>query len=66
MRLDRGGKQPEARAQVEGPQVEFICIKGLKVPPEVKHLYDYIMYSTNNERKALPGNLGFCSSKPIM
>jgi hypothetical protein len=65
MRLNRGG-QPEARAQVEGPQVEFICIKGLIIPTEVKQLYDYIMYRTFNERKALSGNLGFCSSKPII
>jgi hypothetical protein len=31
MRLNRGG-QPEDRAQVEGPQVICICIKGLKSP----------------------------------
>jgi hypothetical protein len=30
MRQNRGG-QPEARAQVETPQVKFICIKGLKI-----------------------------------
>jgi hypothetical protein len=27
MRLNRGG-QPEARAQVEGYQVKYLCIKG--------------------------------------
>jgi hypothetical protein len=32
MRLNRGG-QPEAKAQVEGPQVKNICINGLKTPP---------------------------------
>jgi hypothetical protein len=53
----------QARAQVEGPQVKYICIKGLKVRPEVKQLYDYIMYRTFNERKALSGNLRFRSSK---
>jgi hypothetical protein len=26
--------QPEARAQVEGPQVKCICIKGLKISPQ--------------------------------
>jgi hypothetical protein len=35
MKLNRGG-QPEARAQVEGPQVKYI--KGLKIPPQNKHL----------------------------
>ncbi len=33
MRLNRGG-QPDARAQVEGPQVKYIFIKGLKIPPQ--------------------------------
>jgi hypothetical protein len=27
--------QAEARAQVEGPQVNYICIKGLIIPPQV-------------------------------
>jgi hypothetical protein len=59
-------KPKQARAQVEGPQVEFIWLKGLIIPPEVKQLYGYIMYRTFNERKVLSGNLGFCSSKPII
>jgi hypothetical protein len=33
MRLKRGG-QPEASAQVEGPQVKFICRKGLRISPQ--------------------------------
>ena len=28
------GKQPEDKAQVEGPQVNYICIKGQKIPPQ--------------------------------
>ncbi len=32
MRLNKGG-QPEARAQVERPQVKCICTKVLKLPP---------------------------------
>jgi hypothetical protein len=32
MRLKRGG-QPEIKAQVEGPQVKYICINGLKTTP---------------------------------
>ncbi len=32
MRLNRGG-QPEARAQVKGPQVKYICMRGVKIPP---------------------------------
>ncbi len=34
---DRGG-QPEARAHVEGPQVIYICIKRLKIPPQQSSL----------------------------
>jgi hypothetical protein len=30
MRLNRGGNP---RAQGKGPQVKYICIKGLKIPP---------------------------------
>jgi hypothetical protein len=33
MRLNGRG-QPEARARVEVPQVKYICIKGLKIPPQ--------------------------------
>ncbi len=33
MRTEYRG-QPEARAQVEGPQVEYISMKGLKMPPQ--------------------------------
>ncbi len=33
MRLNRGG-QTEARPQVGGPQLQYICIKGLKIPPQ--------------------------------
>jgi hypothetical protein len=34
MSLNRRG-HPEARAQVEKPQVKYICKKGLKIPPQV-------------------------------
>jgi hypothetical protein len=37
MRLNGRG-QPKARAQVERPQVNKICIKGLKLPPEVSSM----------------------------
>jgi hypothetical protein len=35
-----GGGQPEARAQVEGLHVKYICIKGLKIPPLLRK-YEY-------------------------
>jgi hypothetical protein len=38
MILNRGG-QPEARVQIEGPQVKYICIKELKILPLDKSLY---------------------------
>jgi hypothetical protein len=33
MRTEYRG-QPEASAQVEGPQIEYISMKGLKMPPQ--------------------------------
>ncbi len=33
--IEYTGGQPEARAQIEGPQVKYIFIKGPKIPPQL-------------------------------
>jgi hypothetical protein len=48
MILNRRG-QPEARAQVEGPQVKYICIKELQLRPQ-RHLLP--MLSRHSSQKA--------------